>query len=249
MDWFLSDLHMFSRRSIYAEHERQILECVGEARNIVLGGDIFDFSWTTLPSIDHTIDAAMQWLAHLVESNSSCQFYYLLGNHDCHDHFVRRLAENCEHHENLHWEPFFLRMGTSVMLHGDAVHTRQRTNQSLAIARNQRHQYKQPRYRHGIYDLAIRSRIHRVVGTLANPKKIIARRIWEYLQNERVDMATEIEDVYFGHTHVPMHDFSFRGVNFHNGGASISGLQFHMVPMRIDVNSPATFTTKPRLKS
>ena len=31
-----------------------------------------------------------------------------------------------------------------------------------------------------------------------------------------------------------MSDFGFRGVSFHNGGATISGLKFNMIPMELD---------------
>ncbi len=234
MDWFLSDLHMFSRRSIYHEHEDEILARAAEARVFVLGGDIVDFSWTTLPSVDATIDAAMQWLSDLVESNPNCQFHYLLGNHDCHSDFVTRLGEVTETHENLYWEPYFLRIGSAVMLHGDAVHLKRRTNLALAAQRGRKHQFKQPEYRHQIYEMAIRSKLHAVVGKLANPRRVVAGRIWDYLTNEAVDMTNSVRNVYFGHTHVPMSDYAFRGINFHNGGASISGLKFNMLPMQLD---------------
>ncbi|WDI41909.1 metallophosphoesterase [Bremerella sp. P1] len=234
MDWFLSDLHMFSRRSIYHEHEDEILSRAAEARVFVLGGDIVDFSWTTLPSVEATIDASMQWLTDLVESNRGCQFHYLLGNHDCHADFVKRLGDVAESHENFHWEPYFLRIGSAVMLHGDAVHLKNRTNLALATQRNRKHQFKQPEYRHQIYEMAIRSRLHAVVGKLANPRRVVAGRIWDYLTNEKVDMGNSVRNVYFGHTHVPMSDYAFRGIQFHNGGASISGLKFNMLPMQLD---------------
>ena len=31
-----------------------------------------------------------------------------------------------------------------------------------------------------------------------------------------------------------MNDYAFRGVNFHNGGATIAGLKFNMLPMQLD---------------
>lgn len=234
MDWFLSDLHMFSRRSIFHEHEAEILARAAEARVFVLGGDIVDLSWTSLPTVEATIDASMGWLSNLVASNRSCQFHYLLGNHDCHANFVERLAEAAAANENLHWEPYFLQIGSAVMLHGDAIHLKSRTNVDLAAERNRKHQFKQPEYRHKIYQLAIRSRLHALVGKLANPKKVVASRIWDYLSNENVDLAGSVKNIYFGHTHVPMHDYTFRGIQFHNGGASIAGLKFNMLSMELD---------------
>jgi len=59
----------------------------------VLGGDIFDFVWTTRDSIAESVDEAADWLQSLVEHAPNCQFHFLLGNHDCYEPFVKRLAE------------------------------------------------------------------------------------------------------------------------------------------------------------
>jgi UDP-2,3-diacylglucosamine hydrolase len=40
---------------------------------------------------------------------------------------------------------------------------------------------------------------------------------------------TGVRNVYFGHTHLPMSDYVYRGVAFHNGGASIHGNPFHIL--------------------
>ncbi len=247
MDWFLSDLHMFSRRSVYSHHEKEIMARAADARFFVLGGDIVDFSWTTLPSVAATVEAAMDWLGNLVSSNPHCQFHYLLGNHDCHSEFVERLGEVTEENENLHWEPYFLKIGSAIMLHGDAVHLKERNNVSLALARSQKHQLMQPAYRHQMYQFAIRSRLHAMVGKVANPRKIVARRVWEYLTNEGVNLSGTVSNVYFGHTHVPMSDYMFQGVKFHNGGASISGLKFKMIPMELEEHAfQAAYDTSQR---
>ena len=41
------------------------------ASTFVLGGDIFDFRWSTLPSLEHTVDAALHWLDELAASQSA----------------------------------------------------------------------------------------------------------------------------------------------------------------------------------
>ncbi|MEX2357915.1 MAG: metallophosphoesterase [Pirellulaceae bacterium] len=236
MDYFLSDLHLFSLRSEAQKHELEIRARVADARTFVLGGDIFDFAWTIYPDIDSTINAAMDWLEALMEINPECEFHYLLGNHDCHPEFVEQLSELAQRSPNLQWDPYFLRIGSAVMLHGDVVHLRRTTNYHLAQARSNKaaNETKRSAMRNHAYRMVVRARVHALVGKVANPKWFIARQIMQYLRNEGHPEESGLENVYFGHTHVPLADYDFSGVRFHNGGASISGLNFRIVEMELD---------------
>ncbi|MFA6244267.1 MAG: metallophosphoesterase, partial [Candidatus Hydrogenedentales bacterium] len=80
--YVVSDLHLFSRRSDYSVHERHIFQAAAKADVFVLNGDTFDFRWTTLPSIDLTVVAAIRWLRALTERFPNCYFHFILGNHD-----------------------------------------------------------------------------------------------------------------------------------------------------------------------
>ena len=92
--FFVSDLHMFSRRSRAAQHSDALHAAAGKAHTFVLGGDIFDFRWTTLPTVGETIDSAVRWLDDLAAAHRQCEFHFVLGNHDSNQQFVARLAEH-----------------------------------------------------------------------------------------------------------------------------------------------------------
>ena len=38
-----------------------------------------------------------------------------------------------------------------------------------------------------------------------------------------------VEHVYFGHTHVPVQGYEFGGMIYHNGGASLQGVEFTLL--------------------
>jgi len=48
---WVSDLHLFSRRSLGEQQFDIILAAARETDVFVLGGDIFDFSWSTRTSV------------------------------------------------------------------------------------------------------------------------------------------------------------------------------------------------------
>jgi len=60
--FFLSDLHLFSRRSIGQQRWEQYADSIAAAESIVLGGDMFDFRWSHLGALEATLDAAATWL-------------------------------------------------------------------------------------------------------------------------------------------------------------------------------------------
>ncbi|PHS06464.1 MAG: hypothetical protein COA78_14215 [Blastopirellula sp.] len=234
MHYFVSDLHLFSDRSDAHRYDDRLKKTVRDAKTFVLGGDIFDFDWTTLPSVDHTVDAAMDWLGELLSENNDCQFHYLLGNHDCHLPFVNRLQQLSTEVDNLKWDPFYIRLGNSLMMHGD-VDNKSANNQSIEKSRTVRmNATKRHALQHRLYDLAIKTRLHKVIGHVANPKKRVASRILGYLENEGQGVESGLENVYFGHTHVVMREYQYQGIHFHNGGAPMPGLKFRIMEMDID---------------
>src|SRR5437899_488420 len=80
--YFVSDLHLCSRRSRAELHMPAIHAAAGRANSFILGGDIFDFRWSTLPSADETVRHALRWLDDLVASHPLCDFQFIQGNHD-----------------------------------------------------------------------------------------------------------------------------------------------------------------------
>src|SRR6476646_3313586 len=119
--YFVSDLHLLSRRSRAESHMPAIHAAAGRANSFILGGDIFDFRWSTLPSADETVKHAIRWLDDLVASHSQCDFHFIQGNHDCNRRFVSALETYSTTRPNLTLHPYVLRQEKNVFLHGDAV--------------------------------------------------------------------------------------------------------------------------------
>ncbi|MBX3438851.1 MAG: hypothetical protein KF861_15270, partial [Planctomycetaceae bacterium] len=62
---FVSDLHLFANRS-RADRYLEAIERAADAADLcILGGDIFDFRWSTLPSTEATVESAVAWLRAL----------------------------------------------------------------------------------------------------------------------------------------------------------------------------------------
>lgn len=231
--YFVSDLHVFSSRSRADLHLRNLRRAADRADSFVLGGDIFDFRWSTLGSFEKSLDAAEQWLEELIAPRPHCHFHYLLGNHDCHPKFVDRLQRLSEAHCNMSWHADYLRQGDTFFLHGDVLDGRG-TPASLEHTR-QRWSRKHETcgwLRNVAYDTAIKVRLHKAVGKFAHPPKRVFRRLMTYLTHVGHGPDTGTRQVYFGHTHVAVSDYQVGGIRFHNGGAPIPGLRFQLLEVR-----------------
>jgi UDP-2,3-diacylglucosamine hydrolase len=227
--YFVSDLHLLSSRSNAVEYHDAIVRAAASANDMVLGGDIFDFHWSRAASLGHALDFAIRWLDELALDAPNCRFHYVLGNHDHMPPLMRRLDELAAREPNFAWHEYYLRIGSAVFLHGDIV-DRDMDAKELALARRSRpHTRRAGRVRNWIYDVAVATRIHVPMPYLRHRKRIMARRILRYLQEIGHGRETGIRNVYFGHTHLPMSDYVYRGVTFHNGGASIRGNPFHIL--------------------
>lgn len=231
--YVVSDLHLFSQRTLGHKHEAALHATAAQADHFVLAGDIFDFHWSTLDSIQDTVRAADHWLGDLVQSHPACRFHYLLGNHDNHKFFVDRLSALAAHQPNFAWQPYLLRMGSSVFLHGDAASPGM-TPEQLP---HYRHRWSKARMRtpmqNTVYDMVTKTHLHKAAIRMAAPRRRVARRLLNYLAYMGHDADSGIQDVYFGHTHRAMDDFPYRGVHFHNGGAPMPGLKFQILKARL----------------
>src|SRR3954452_304821 len=154
--FFVSDLHLCSRRSLAARHEPAIHQAASRAGAFILGGDIFDFRWSTLPTPEETVQHAIRWLDDLVASHHQCDFHFVQGNHDCNRRFISALESYSATRPNLTLHPYLLRQGKNVFLHGDAADhpamsqlrlTKRREHWSCDETRSQ--------MRHVLYDLAV----------------------------------------------------------------------------------------------
>jgi UDP-2,3-diacylglucosamine hydrolase len=227
---FVSDLHLFARRSEAPHYLDAIRRRAALATTFVLGGDIFDFRWSTLATTREAVDAALEWLDQLTTQCPDCHVHYLLGNHDYHSRFIGGLAELAPGVRNLSWHKYYLRLGSSVFLHGDVADRRRATPQTLSDARS-RWLYDDRRgpVRHRMYDLAVRAGLHRPLPYLVHPKRRVAKRILRYLEQIGQGPHSGVRRIYFGHIHRRLSDYRYGGLTFHNGGAPIKGQHFRIL--------------------
>ena len=177
--YFTSDLHLFSRRSHAVRHVPALHSAAARANIFVLGGDVFDFRWSTYHSAEDTTRHAIRWLDDLVASHPRCDFHFVQGNHDCNRRFVSALESYSATRPNLKLHPHYLRLGSNVFLHGDVADhpqmcparlTRRRERWSRDETRSQ--------VRHVLYDLAVSARLHRLAGKVAHPRRRVVTEFW-----------------------------------------------------------------------
>jgi UDP-2,3-diacylglucosamine hydrolase len=227
--YFVSDLHLFCRRFEGERFWNRLLEMSRHATTVVLGGDIFDFRWTTLPTIEHSANEAIEMLTSLVRKNRQCEFHYVLGNHDHHRSFVGRLERLAADEANLSHHPYYLRLGNSLFLHGD-VAARPMGPEQLESKRSRWLRVrKKGRLANRAYDACVRAGLHRLAYRLAYPRRTVARRILEYLDQIGQGPGAGVTDVYFGHTHLALSGFECDGLRFHNCGAPVQGSAFRIL--------------------
>jgi len=200
------------------------------ADQLILGGDIFDFRWSTYPSTEETVKHAIRWLDELVASHPRCDFHFIQGNHDCNRRFVRSLESYGATRPNLALHPYVFRQDKNVFLHGDAADHPSMCQARLSKRREHwSHDENRSQVRHVLYDLAVTARLHRLAGKVAHPRRRVVHRILGYLHRINHGPDSGIEHVYFGHTHDALENFRYRGVTFHNPGAPIAGLKFRII--------------------
>jgi UDP-2,3-diacylglucosamine hydrolase len=225
---FISDLHLFANRSDASRYLDAIAHAASRADFFVLGGDIFDFRWARIPTLE-AVDRAIRWLTELTTFCPNCQFHMVLGNHDYHQAFIDRLMKVGPQVENLTWHRFYVRLGNSVFLHGD-VADKEMDARMLAEARAEwLDERRRGPFMSKLYDVVVLTRLHKPVPYLVYSKPIVARRILRYLQNIGEGPANGVRNVYFGHTHTKMSNYQYHGLKFHNGGAPIKGVKYRIL--------------------
>ncbi|MCC9601865.1 hypothetical protein LOC67_14990 [Stieleria sp. JC731] len=234
---FVSDLHLFSRRSTGDQVVQSLHQKARDCHTLVLGGDIFDFKWSSDPCPDSTLNRAETWIEDLLRQSDRCEFHYILGNHDSHPLFVDRLRTLAARFPNFQWHRYFVRLDHCLFLHGDVADGS--LDHARLDARRERMEKKKRRHPvlHYAYDLAIHARLHRL-AILSIREIVVLGRIREYCEIIGQDPDAGVTDVYFGHTHFDLDGVDYQGLTFHNGGAAIKGLRFRIVDASL--RSPAT---------
>jgi UDP-2,3-diacylglucosamine hydrolase len=227
--YFVSDLHLFARRSQADRHLARLEQAASRADHFVLGGDIFDFRWSRPRTVHRAVEDAIGWLNSLACDRPKCHFHLLLGNHDFHQRFIERLVELEKKVPNLSWYPYYFRLGSSVFLHGD-VADRVMNEEMLIYARSRCLRRKQRgRVLNRLYDLVVATHLHRPVPYLRYRKRVVAKRILAYLDDIGQGPKDGVRNVYFGHTHKSLLGYRHGGLTFHNAGAPMRGVRFHIL--------------------
>ncbi len=229
---FVSDLHLFSRRSSAHRIEGQIIAAAQRSRVCVLGGDIFDFKWSSHDSLQVSLTAAVEWLKTLVERVPECQFHFVLGNHDDHPELVALLPTLATQYTNFYWDRFYLRLGDALFLHGDAA-DRRMSVEHLRIRRDHFIHDPRKRWAHNLYGLVVGSQMHRLIPHAVYPPGIVADRLLKYLHEIGHGPESGVRQVCFGHTHRPVSNYHRGGITFHNGGAPIGRAKYHIIEIRV----------------
>lgn len=235
---FVSDLHLFSQRSLAGQWMPLLHERIRESSLVVLGGDVFDFKWSTHGSAAATAEAASQWLQALMRMHPAHTFVMLLGNHDDHPALRERLEILSGESPQLIVESYLFRVGNTVFLHGDSANPRCTEARLIRSRSRIAHHRTRGRAMNLLYDGAIRLRLHRAGANLIFPKRLVARRLLGYLGEVGQGPESGTEAVYFGHTHLALQDYLYRGVRFHNCGAPMRGLKFQVLLAETGAMSP-----------
>jgi UDP-2,3-diacylglucosamine pyrophosphatase LpxH len=229
----VSDLHLFAQRSVGDMFLSAMENGARGADFFVLNGDIFDFQWTTLGSVRHSMERAAGWIHELIDSAPRCRFHYVMGNHDALAPFAETLEHLAGEHPNFFFHDSYVKIGTNLFLHGDLplCHTPPRLDRHDYMADVRR----RGRFLNQAYRLFVASRLHRRVERFIKRDKC-ALRICTALRAMPPDQRREVTDIFFGHTHTPFTDFRLNGLRFHNTGSAIRHLDLSMLRVQSDVH-------------
>ena len=181
--YFVSDLHLFANRSNAHHYLEEIAQTASRAETFVLGGDIFDFRWSQHSRFAKPWIGPRTGLRNWPSPVPRCQFHVVLGNHDYHRAFIDRLVDLEQRIANLAWHRYYVRLGSSVFLHGD-VANKVMDARMLAEAREEwlDHRRRGP-FLSMLYDVVVATRLHKPVPRLVFAKRIVVRRILKYLES------------------------------------------------------------------
>jgi UDP-2,3-diacylglucosamine hydrolase len=236
---FVSDLHLFANRSSAPRIHDAIERALRCSDTFVLGGDIFDFRWSRYRSHEETIEQSLHWLKGLVAINPECRIHYLLGNHDANPSFISALQALTSDYPQLVHHPHILRLGNTTFLHGDIIDAKIPFSVDFHELLDERRAAEElrsrpPGFQHSLYDVAVRTRVHRLVANLANSNTKVLGRVSQYLSWAGHGPESGTRNVYFGHTHRSMEKVTYDGMQFSNPGAAIQGIDFRIIEVDLD---------------
>ena len=230
---FLSDLHLFSRRSVGQLHWDRHRDAIAAADVVVLGGDIFDIRWSQMGSLDTTLKAAEGWLHDAISLNPGAAWMYLLGNHDCHPRLQSILQTVADKQANFSWTPDVWRHGNNLFLHGDVLDGHQNLGGLDAYRATFHEDHPRGSFGNLMYSAVIETRLHGVIPRWRHTHPKTCRKLIQYLESQRPDTLNGVQNIFFGHTHVAISNYRFERYLFHNAGSGIRHLNFAPAPFEV----------------
>lgn len=226
----VSDLHIFCSRSNWKHKFRAVEEAIQSSDIFVFNGDTFDFHWVTDNTKEQTFNKAIAFLRFLAIKYPQCHIHINLGNHDHDSEFCQLLMQLEKELPNFSWHPYYLRVGKVVFLHGDAA-IRKMNHSQLIKYRNQ-WEHK-PTHKNilvnQIYDVAVSMRTHVALSHIYFRNRRTVKNLLWYLDDLELGLDSGVSEVYFGHTHIPLRNFRYKGVTFHNTGTAYKGMKLKIL--------------------
>ena len=225
----ISDLHLFSPRSLGDEILPQLRAKLSATQLLVINGDLVDFRWSVLGDVPSTAQSALMWLGHLLEDFKNLRLHYVIGNADYRKWYLEGLKEFAKSQPRLAVHEEYLILDRKLFLHGDIVHARGDLNSYRGRCEAAGHG---SRLFDKLYDFAVASGLSRWHAARQSQSHS-AQAIVKYLSQKNDPRLAGIREIYFGHTHAPFENFRHDNLLFHNTGALMRGLSGNMVLFEI----------------
>jgi UDP-2,3-diacylglucosamine hydrolase len=226
---FVSDLHLFSDRSVGQGHWQQLAQSVEKVDCVVFGGDIFDFRWSRLGSFGASLSAAERWLESAFEQFPQVEWQYVLGNHDCHPRFQDLLQRLSVRHDRFAWHTTHWAVGGNLFVHGDFLDGGATLDHFARYRQRFHESTPRGRVHNALYRWAVSTRVHTVLPAWRHLADATCMTLIDRLPMLDATILRDVRRVIFGHTHVPLGRLACEGIEFCNPGAGIRHLPFRPV--------------------
>ena len=228
----VSDLHMFARRSNAHTLMGQIENVISKSDMLVLNGDTFDFRWTTLPTVDHTIKEAVDWIEGLTQRFPNCGRSGCLRQSRLPEEYLFALENLAGKNPSITWHEHFMHMDNLLFLHGDCDTRHTRVDKFVHWSEPYQTSKKVSHALALVYDQVNRTGFTSMAQRLASPPQKASKKVFGYMSEVAPDILKKVKHVYFGHSHVPFTYFEYNGLYFHNTGCAVSSAEFNPIHFR-----------------
>lgn len=229
--YVVSDLHLFSPCSRYRTLLPTLQADCSRYPVVVLNGDTFEVKRVIGNSVDNIATNCTTWLQELCKANNETTFYYVIGNHDAHSTITSHIQGLAANISNLKVVPHILTLGSYLFIHGDVIEP----GATMFGVESVRERYKNlcPSRMSTLLAMTVTTLRLNIVEYLRHQKTSLAEKIISYVSHHEPGQLDGVKTIFFGHTHVPFSNFSYRGITFHNTGSFIKGLKWN--PMTFEL--------------